>query len=176
MLARVLIIVVVNTAFLAAVLWWLPIEGILTARGYTPAQIATLQSAAEADQPAATRGGAMTPSATDGADAAGATEGQAQPAPIEEAASNGGDAAPTASASDAENGQTAPAPKEPPKLVATATINVRTGPGTNHSAIGEVTNGDIVIVLDNPGGEWVRIKRGDLRGWVYRPLFEPTGG
>lgn len=142
MLARVLIIVVVNTAFLAAVLWLVPIEAILAARGYTPAQIAALQTAAEENDAAATGGAVKTPSAA--ADSA-TSQKRAKP--------------------------TIP---NPPKLVATTTVNVRTGRGTKHDIVGQVTAGEVVKVLKNPGGDWIRIQHGSLRGWTYRPLFKPV--
>lgn len=161
MLTRVLIIVVVNAAFLIAVLWYVPIEGILAARGYTPAQIAALKSAAKPDK-AGTAGTTTAP--PPGKTRAGKPSGLARPD-----TQAGGDAQAAAAGPDnAASGQAS----QPPRLVATATINIRAGRGTNHPVVGQVSSGDVVIVLNNPGGDWVRIQHGELRGWGYRPLFK----
>ncbi|MDN5938578.1 MAG: SH3 domain-containing protein, partial [Salinisphaera sp.] len=67
-----------------------------------------------------------------------------------------------------------PAPPKPlPHRVATADVNIRTGQGTDSQAVGQVAEGDTVVVLDDPaGGDWMRIRYQNVEGWVYAPLFE----
>lgn len=150
MLARVVIIVIVNAAFFAAVLWLIPIENILTARGYTPTQVAALQAA-----PA-------TKATASQADKTGDNE-----------------SAPVADKSTSTNVATSKdtpsvVPAQIPRLVATAAVNVRTGQSTDTAIVGQIAQGDVVEVLQTPGGDWVQIRRGELTGWVYRPLLKKT--
>lgn len=60
---------------------------------------------------------------------------------------------------------------QPKQMVATTTINVRTGQGTSNPAIGQLHKGDIVTVVDDPGGKWMRMRSVHFIGWVYKPLF-----
>lgn len=169
MLARVLIIVAVNAAFFVAVLWYVPVEGILAARGYTPAQISALKTAGESetDKAPADNQASGTPPGDDTAQAT------AQQAPENgEQDSQAPQQTQARTATDDGNGESTDQSARPPRLVATDTINVRAGQGTDHDVVGQVSSGEIVTVLDNPGGDWIRIERDDLRGWAYRPLFE----
>lgn len=167
MLARVFIIIVVNAAFFAAVLWLVPIEGLLSARGYTSDQIAALQ-AASTDEPES--GTATTVPQT------GPSPADSKQLPTQNLADQA--ASPAAAARDSQTGSatngaaTDAAPLS--RLAATDTVNVRAGQGTNHAVVGQVSPGDVVTVLKDPGGDWVLIQHGELRGWTYRPLFEPV--
>lgn len=165
MLARVLIIVIVNAAFFAAVLWLIPVESILAARGYTPTQIAKLETFLASEN-------------------APAQPADTQPTPGAKPNNKNGD---TTMAERASSAHTAKAgatggqarsrqPESEPRLVATATVNVRAGQSTNDAVIGQVTKGDTVTVVKDFGGDWIKIRDGGLTGWAYRPLFEQAGG
>lgn len=71
---------------------------------------------------------------------------------------------------------TPPGPKPEPKprtrLSASSIVNVRAGQGTDFQVVGQVAPGETVVQVEDPGGDWVRIRGDDVEGWVYRPLFE----
>ena len=58
------------------------------------------------------------------------------------------------------------------ELVATSNVNLRAGQGTEYGKYGKIKRGETVTVVDDPGGDWVRVEAGKLRGWAYRPLFK----
>lgn len=61
-----------------------------------------------------------------------------------------------------------PPPKGSSKAQATvksATLNVRSGPSTSDSAIGQVYAGETLTILEKQG-DWIQIQKGDLQGWV----------
>jgi len=162
MVARTLFILVSNAVFLIAVVWLVPIEGFLSARGYSSAQIAAMQAA-------------IKPS--DGAPHAVTREPETTGR-----TANGGDGAPSSRPAQGEprarqaEQAAIPAKPEPQRLVATDRINVRAGAATSEPVIAQVRQGDSVVVIDDPGGDWVRIRHGEMRGWVYRPLFRRADG
>lgn len=185
MVARALIIVLVNAAFLIGVLWYMPIEGLLSARGYTPEQIEALKSTGpEAPTPIPPPGMMRQSGDTPGAEStpapAESAPAEAKPVPAEsvtapqpaQASRPEGEpaTAQTAPAKPAEKAEPAP----PQQLTATATINVRAGKSTQHRVVGQVESGDVVTVIEDPGGDWIRIEHGPTRGWAYRPLFEAS--
>ncbi|WP_350342749.1 SH3 domain-containing protein [Proteinivorax tanatarense] len=50
------------------------------------------------------------------------------------------------------------------------TVNVRQGPGTNHSRITTVSRGDIVRIVDS-NGDWNKVILNDgTSAWIYAPL------
>lgn len=51
-------------------------------------------------------------------------------------------------------------------------LNIRSGPGTNYSRIGQAADGSIVDVLDDSNSEWWRVKQGDLVGYAMRMYLE----
>jgi len=62
--------------------------------------------------------------------------------------------------------------------VNTAVLNVRTGPGTGNSKIGEVTNGTKLTVVGEQNG-WAKIQFGSGYGWVsksYTSAKAPSSG
>ncbi|WP_167577560.1 SH3 domain-containing protein [Ammoniphilus sp. YIM 78166] len=61
-----------------------------------------------------------------------------------------------------------PAPNPSSQAQATvksATLNVRSGPGTHESAVGQVYAGDSLTILEQQG-DWIRIQKDNLQGWV----------
>ena len=49
--------------------------------------------------------------------------------------------------------------------VTTASLNLRSGPGTSYSTLGSVTRNEIFTVLNHSNG-WYRIEKGGERGWI----------
>ncbi|MBV1735665.1 MAG: N-acetylmuramoyl-L-alanine amidase [Candidatus Desulforudis sp.] len=54
-------------------------------------------------------------------------------------------------------------------------VNLRSGPGTGYAVIGEAKQGDRLSVLDT-SGEWSKISRGSLTGWIHSPLITVEAG
>lgn len=168
MLLRVAYIVVLNAAFVVALVWYVPISSLLEARGYRSEQVVAVKriladSVGPVPEVPAMPGQSPRGAApADGAAQAGA--GQAA------------EAARPAGAQEAGPQQAAPAEPAPPEtLVATAVVNVRAQQSTNSQVVGRVPQGTTVEVVDDPGGDWVEVDYGDGTGWVYRPLFETAG-
>ncbi len=62
-----------------------------------------------------------------------------------------------------------PTPETARLVVNNPTLNVRSGPGTNFSAIGQARNGERYDVLGvNPAGNWYQINFNGQTGWVAR--------
>lgn len=57
------------------------------------------------------------------------------------------------------------------KVINTSTLNVRSGPGTEHGVLGQVTDQDIIDVYD-ASALWWEIKHGDLAGWSHSGYLE----
>jgi hypothetical protein len=78
-----------------------------------------------------------------------------------------------------------PAPTEPPptptpnpvaRLVASQTVNVRQGPGTNYPLIGKIEAGQSFEVTGkNPAGNWLQFSLNDQPGWVSANLVDVSG-
>ena len=52
--------------------------------------------------------------------------------------------------------------------VASTTVNVRSGPGTNYSVIGQLRQGQtLTITGKNPSGDWWQFDFGGRQGWVF---------
>lgn len=160
MIPRILIVVIANAIFLAAVFFYVPVDGLLQARGFTKTQISALHATQSTD--------------TDIADAS-------QPTTQDRAAKQTQSGKPTVKAKHTDTHpkttQTKPATRqakqpEAQKMVATDTINVRAGQSTNNRVVGQVHKGDVVTVVKDPGGQWIRIHNASVTGWAYRPLFK----
>ncbi|RBI85778.1 hypothetical protein DRV85_08615 [Rhodosalinus halophilus] len=54
-------------------------------------------------------------------------------------------------------------------------VNMRAGPGTGYGVLATLSRGDRVIVLDDPGQGWVklRVEDGGRVGWMAASLLEP---
>lgn len=50
-------------------------------------------------------------------------------------------------------------------VVTAATLNVRSGPGTNNTIVGNLKKGDRLTVLAQ-SGDWVKVQSGSVTGWV----------
>jgi hypothetical protein len=83
-------------------------------------------------------------------------------------------ATPTATASKVPTPSAAPANVA---HVATAWLNLRTGPGTGYPIIAAAPSGTQLIVTgQNIGGDWLQVASGGITGgWVYRGLTDYSG-
>ena len=54
-------------------------------------------------------------------------------------------------------------------------VNVRSGPGTDHSIVSSLTGGTEVEVLNDPGTGWVEMRHTDSEtvGWMSASLLTP---
>lgn len=175
MVARVIYLIVLNAAFLVAVVWYLPISSVLDARAYAPEKITAVERilargpggpVPEESQEARRTADSATPDDGDSTQPTpDSTSDDTQP-PEPESAGPG---------EATRNGESEAAPTEPPQLlVATAVINVRAGQGTDTEVIDQLQSGTTVEVLADPEGDWIEIDYGTGTGWVYRPLFKPA--
>ncbi len=164
MVARTLFLIAITALVLVGFIWLAPLDVVLSARSYTPEQIATVKQAiALADTPAAS-GNAKPTTANEPA----STPAAAEP---ETAANNQQEvAAPDQTTTPATPAATQPAPAR--KFVATDTINVRAGQGTDTDVVGQLEPKTVVTVLQDPEGDWMQIEAEAITGWVYKPLFE----
>lgn len=168
MVARVIYLIVLNAAFLIALIWYLPIANLLDVRGYDPEQIAAVEEVL-AQGPGEPRP-EDTPDARRTRDSAAPENGDgARTAP--------GPASEDAELPEPDSAEPGEVPEdassEPPQeLVATDVINVRAGRGTDTEIIGQLSSGTVVEVVANPDGDWIKIDHDTGTGWVYRPLFK----
>lgn len=59
-------------------------------------------------------------------------------------------------------------------LVTTASLNVRSGPGTQYSKVGSLKSGNVVTITGTSGG-WYQITSGSLSGYVSSKYVTPKG-
>lgn len=172
MIGRVIIIVVVNAIFMIGVLWYLPIQGLLQARGYAPERIAAVTEALNAQPETEQAPAGAAPASSPGTPSGEPEAGQ----PGDGAPSNGDSGQDQAGTDDAAPQSASSQPESEPEpraeLVATDVVNVRSGQSTDAEIVGRIPNGTTVEVVTDPGGDWVEIDYGEGTGWVYRPLFE----
>ncbi|MEP2028290.1 MAG: SH3 domain-containing protein [Paracoccaceae bacterium] len=76
--------------------------------------------------------------------------------------------------------ETAPAPPsqdlaQETRFVTATRVNVRSGPGTDHSVVSSLTSGAEVQVLNDPGDGWVKMRHNDSEtvGWMAASLLAP---
>lgn len=83
----------------------------------------------------------------------------------------------TAVASAGERTAVTAAAAAQPQIVATQVLNVRGGPGTNHTILGQITQGSTYnIIGKNEAGDWWQIDVGnDTKGWVIGQLVTISG-
>jgi uncharacterized protein YraI len=64
-----------------------------------------------------------------------------------------------------------------PKIIASQILNVRSGPGTNYTILGQITQGSSYdIIAKNDAGDWWQIDVGDgIQGWVIGQLVSTAG-
>ncbi|MBR6705650.1 MAG: SH3 domain-containing protein [Clostridia bacterium] len=51
-------------------------------------------------------------------------------------------------------------------------LNIRSGPGTRYSSIGQAADGSILDVLEETNADWARVRQGDLVGYAMRMYLE----
>jgi len=166
MSTRLFIVIALAAVSLAGFVWLTPVAGLLSSPGYALQQI--------------TRPLLGSPALTEAPDPV------RQP-PGDRAERGGAGAAPTDQATEERpaNGRDKPAapapddrtdpPPQPTRLTSSSTVNVRDGRGTEFEVVGQVAPGETVVVSEDTGGDWVRIRGDDVRGWVSRPLFVEAG-
>jgi uncharacterized protein YraI len=58
------------------------------------------------------------------------------------------------------------------------TVNIRSGPGTSHSKVGQVSSESTIKII-NSQGNWLQVEadtaRGLVAGWIYKPLVTING-
>lgn len=57
-------------------------------------------------------------------------------------------------------------------FVARDVVNCRKAPTTKSGILCGLKRGIRVVTLDSVAGEWVKIKAGDIEGWVFGPLLD----
>lgn len=63
----------------------------------------------------------------------------------------------------------------PPACIVTATetLNLRAAPGTSAAVIGILRHGDLLTILPDPAqGNWIRVRVGDVAGWINQSFCE----
>jgi len=87
-------------------------------------------------------------------------------------------ATPAAPTATPEPPTAAPSPtSEVSRLTANASVNVRSGPGTNYPQIGRLQAGQsFVITGKNPAGDWWQFDFNGRSGWVVADLVRASGG
>lgn len=183
MVLRTIFLIAVTALVIAGFVFMAPLDVLLSARGYTPDQIATVKQAVAPDTDAGDTSNTLPGSTNSASDApANVTSNTDSPAPEPLAATGSQDSATATDskpnigtqkqpASDATQPQEVPAPTER-KFVSTDTINVRAGQGTDTEVVGQFGPGTIVTVLEDPEGDWMKVEGDSTTGWVYKPLFE----
>ena len=89
----------------------------------------------------------------------------------------GNSTASAATAAPQEAEVAAKAAVELPKIIAAQILNVRSGPGTNYTILGQITQGSTYeIIGKNPAGDWWQIDVGlPEKGWVIGQLVSTNG-
>lgn len=168
-MARILSFIFIAVVIAVAVVWLVPLDTVLSARGFSAQEIIAMKSVNEPqpDAPCLEAGGSQTEDTGAGQDLAQSYSGEynpnATPPPQTQA-----------SPERAPNPAPEPDPAPPParKIVATATVNVRAGAGTNFNVVGQFNPREVVTVVEDPDGDWLKVKGDAVTGWVYRPLFD----
>lgn len=156
-MARILSFILVTALIFLAVIWLVPLNWVLTARGYSSQEIIAMQATNQPQPDPVCEPRAAQQSASDGADySPSGYDLSGDPQALDSAPE-------TAAASK-------PAPAH--KIVATAIVNVREGAGTDTPVVGQFQPQEVVTVVEDPDGDWLKVKGDRVTGWVYRPLFD----
>lgn len=88
--------------------------------------------------------------------------------------------APTAAATATSAASPTPIPPTPtpaaPKLTANQNVNVRSGPGTNYTRLGELSAGQsFEIIGKNGAGDWYQFNFNGQNGWVRQDFVTVSG-
>lgn len=166
MTTRVILPIVLALLVAFAALWLAPLSLVLAVRGYSPQDVIAMTASTqpqpdivcEPDEPADSETTNTDPPTASAQSIPAIPQRTEQPAP----------------STDEPKTQEEPAQDEPtqPKMVATATVNVRAGKGTDTDVVGKIDPGEEVTVLENPAGDWLKVESKTTSGWVYRPLLE----
>ena len=161
-MTRLLSFAAITVLIAAAVTWLLPLDIILGARGYSAQESAAMHAATQPqpDVPCTPEDSQTNENsqANVGNESSSAPDYAAEP-PVTTQAS---------SATEPKESTSPPARK----IVATSTVNVRAGQGTNFDIVGQFKPQEVVTVVEDPDGDWLKVKGDSVSGWVYRPLFE----
>ncbi len=158
MTARIITPVILAVLATLGFLWFEPLGLVLGARGYSAQDITAMKAATEPqpDVPCL----------------------QASPAQNVPQGNNTETRLPRAEqAPETELPATAPEPENPSppparKIIATATVNMRAGQGTDTAVVGQIKPQEVVTVVADPEGDWLKVQAASATGWVYRPLFD----
>ncbi|RXT14760.1 SH3 domain-containing protein [Ammoniphilus sp. CFH 90114] len=77
----------------------------------------------------------------------------------------------SASSSSPSAGPTLSSPPSSKATVNGSILNVRSGPDTSYSVAGQVRAGDTLVILEQKG-DWLRVKKDQLEGWVANWLVK----
>lgn len=174
MVARTLILIIITALVLVGFVFLAPLDVLLRARGYTPEQITTVKQAFAPPVSTAIRADAPAPPVVNSEpeQPAAATT---KPITQEQSAATTPEDVKVADENKLAEQAPAPVPAEPAparQFVATDTINVRSGQGTDTDVVGQLEPKTLVTVLQDPAGDWMQVESDSLSGWVYKPLFE----
>ena len=178
MVARTLFLIAVTAAVIISFVWLVPLDVVLNARGYSPEQIATVKQMRSPQAAAIGVAGSVNEAQTPQAgqpqsspQAPAQTKSSENTASEKQAQTNAPVAATAEPNTDDNAAKTKAAPTR--QFVATDTINVRAGQGTDTDVVGQFGPRTVVTVLQDPDGDWMKVEANNVSGWVYKPLFEP---
>jgi hypothetical protein len=58
------------------------------------------------------------------------------------------------------------------RVIGGGRLNIRSGPGTRYSSLGQAADGSILDVLEETNADWARVRQGDLSGYAMRAYLE----
>ena len=61
------------------------------------------------------------------------------------------------------------------RVIGGGRLNIRSGPGTKYSSLGQAADGSILDVLEETNADWARVRQGDLSGYAMRAYLEKVG-
>lgn len=162
MSARVIAPILLAAITAIAFLWLAPLDMILGVRGYSTQDVQAMKAATQpqpdvpCEQGASNTPGQQTSSRDESDSYAGDLDTDDAPAVV----------------AKAQDEAVEPAPPPARKIIATATVNVRAGQGTNYQVVGQFKPQEVVTVVEDPEGDWLKVQGDSVTGWVYRPLFD----
>lgn len=163
---RVILPIVLALLVAFAALWLAPLSLVLAVRGYSPQDVIAMTASTQPQPDIVCEPDESADRET--------TNPNSSPASVQNIPATPQRPEQPAPSTDEPKTQDAPTQDEPtqPKMVATATVNVRAGQGTDTDVVGQIDPGQEVTVLEDPSGDWLKVEGKTTRGWVYRPLLE----
>lgn len=58
------------------------------------------------------------------------------------------------------------------RVIGGGKLNIRSGPGTMYSRVGQAADGSLLDVLEETNADWARVRQGDLIGYAMRTYLE----